>query len=158
MPESNGPPEGQAAGAAAPTVPEQTSGPSGGPGPESPPPGPSTITGPPGPSGAPTGTGDEAYPAWAASLSNLVIGGVGSLKAKATVKVLIVLRFVMYGLVILVASMTAVVLLTIGVVRMWDAYLPISPVGRRVWLGYVVFGGLLFVVGGWLLRKKRQPK
>ena len=50
-----------------------------------------------------------------------------------------------------VALLVALVLGVIGLVRMWDAYVPLSPEGRRVWLGYVVVGGLLFVAGAVLL-------
>jgi hypothetical protein len=41
---------------------------------------------------------------------------------------------------------------------MWDAYVPLSPEGRRVWLGYVVVGGLLFVAGAVLLARRRTGK
>ena len=42
-------------------------------------------------------------------------------------------------------------LLIISLVRIWDVYVPIEPLGRRVWLGYVTFGGLFFIAGAVLL-------
>jgi hypothetical protein len=69
-----------------------------------------------------------------------------------------VLRVVVYGLVVAVALLVALVLGVIGLVRMWDAYVPLSPEGRRVWLGYVVVGGLLFVAGAVLLARRRTGK
>lgn len=97
-----------------------------------------------------------APPAWAGTLSNLVISTVGTVKSKATVRVVSILRLVVYGVVILAALVTAGLLLLIGVVRIWDVYVPLQPLGRRVWLGYVVFGGALFLTGLWLLAGSRK--
>ena len=96
--------------------------------------------------------------AWADDLSDYVVDGVGWLKARTTVPVMTVLRVLVYGLVVAVALLTAAVLGVIGLVRMWDAYVPLSPEGRRVWLGYVVLGGLLFAAGGVLLARRRTDK
>ena len=95
-------------------------------------------------------------PAWAATISDLVISTVDSVKGKATVRVVTALRLVVYGVVILAGVLTALVLLVIGLERLWDAYLPISPLGRRVWLGYVVLGAALSAVGIWLLAASRR--
>jgi len=96
--------------------------------------------------------------AWADELSDYVVEGVGWLKARTTVPVMTVLRALVYGLVVAVALLVAMVLGVIGLVRMWDAYVPLSPEGRRVWLGYVVLGGLLFAVGVVLLAWRRTDK
>jgi hypothetical protein len=96
--------------------------------------------------------------AWAGELSDYVVDGVGWLKARTTVPVMTVLRVLVYGLVVAVALLVAFVLGVIGLVRMWDAYVPLSPEGRRVWLGYVVLGALLFVAGVVLLARRRTDK
>ena len=96
--------------------------------------------------------------AWAGELSDYVVEGVGWLKARTTVPVMTVLRVLVYGLVVVVALVVAIVLGVIGLVRMWDAYVPLSPEGRRVWLGYVVLGGLLFAAGAVLLARRRTDK
>ncbi|MGD0808448.1 MAG: hypothetical protein ABSA91_01865 [Acidimicrobiales bacterium] len=110
-----------------------------------------------GPSGPPSAPGPQVK-AWADELSDYVVEGVGWLKARTTVPVMTVLRVVVYGLVVAVALLVALVLGVIGLVRMWDAYVPLSPEGRRVWLGYVVVGGLLFVAGAVLLARRRTGK
>ncbi len=92
---------------------------------------------------------------WADQLSGYVIEGVAWLKARTTVRVLTVLRALVYGLIILVAVIAAMVFLVIALTRIWDAYVPIEPLGRRVWLGYVVVGGLFFIGGIALLLWKR---
>jgi hypothetical protein len=65
-----------------------------------------------------------------------------------------VLRAVVYGLVVVVALVTALVLLILGLVRLWDVYLPLSPLGRRVWLGYVVLGAAVSLAGVALLARR----
>lgn len=97
----------------------------------------------------------QAGAPWATSLSDLVINAVDRVKAKGTLRALTLLRLVVYGVVILATLVTALVLGLIGVVRIWDVYVPLSPVGRRVWLGYVVLGGALFLAGAWLLTSSR---
>lgn len=114
-----------------------------------------------GPQDGPNGprSGPPAAPAaapWAETLSNLVIGTVERVKGQATDRVVILLRFIIYGLVILAGSVTALILLLIGAVRMWDVYVPLEPLGRRVWLGYIFFGGLFFLVGAWILSSGRK--
>lgn len=96
--------------------------------------------------------------AWAAELTDRVVEGVARVRARTTVPVLTVLRVVVYGVVVVVAVLTALLLIILGLVRMWDVYLPLDPVGRRVWLGYVVLGAALSLAGGFLLlRKKAGP-
>jgi len=96
--------------------------------------------------------------AWAGELSGRVIDGVGWLKARTTVPVVKILRALVYGLIVVVAAVTALVLAVLGLIRMWDVYVPLHPVGRRVWLGYVVLGALLFLVGGALLARRTSAK
>jgi hypothetical protein len=96
--------------------------------------------------------------AWAGELSDYVVDGVGWLKARTTVPAMTVLRVLVYGLVVAVALLVAFVLGVIGLVRMWDAYVPLSPEGRRVWLAYVVLGGLLFAGGVLLLARRHTDK
>lgn len=107
---------------------------------------------------APRGGSAQATPPWSATLSNLVIDTVATVRSKATVKVVTGLRLVVYGVVILAALVTAGLLFLVGLVRIWDAYVPLAPVGRRVWLGYVVFGGVMFLAGGWLLAGSRKSR
>lgn len=86
--------------------------------------------------------------------SEHIIDLVGKVKARTTLKVVMLLRIVVYGLVVAIALFTALVLAVLGLVRIWDAYLPLDPVGRRVWLGYVVLGAFLFLGGAALLGRR----
>jgi hypothetical protein len=88
---------------------------------------------------------------WADQLADYVVQGVGWLKARTTTRAQTALRAIVYGVVVVVAVVAAFVLLVITLVRIWDAYVPIEPLGRRVWLGYVTVGGLFFIVGVFLL-------
>jgi len=93
---------------------------------------------------------------WAEELTERVVDGVGWVKSHSTLPIVKVLRALVYGLVVIIAVVTAGVLGFIGVVRIWDAYVPVHPLGRRVWLGYVVIGGLMFL-GGVALLARRNP-
>jgi hypothetical protein len=92
--------------------------------------------------------------AWAGELSARVVDGVGWVKARTTVPVVRILRALVYGLIVAVAAVTALVLGILGLVRLWDVYVPVHPLGRRVWLGYVVLGGALVLAGVFLLTRR----
>jgi hypothetical protein len=94
--------------------------------------------------------------AWADELSSYVIDGVAWLRAMTTVRALTALRALVYGIVVIVALVAALLFITISLVRIWDVYVPIEPLGRRIWLGYVVFGGLYFIAGLFLVTWKRS--
>jgi hypothetical protein len=111
------------------------------------------------PAGRPTVPGEATAGlhagAWASELSERVIDGVARLKARTTLPVVRVLRGLIYGLAAIVALFTAFVLVVVGVVRIWDAYVPVGPLTRRVWLGYLVLGGAIFLAGGVLVSRRR---
>jgi len=117
---------------------------------------------PEGPSGA-RQQAESAGPAFepsalAGRFSDTVLDAVAWVRARTTLRVLSALRALVYGAVAVAALLTAVALGLIGVVRMWDVYLPLQPVGRRVWLGYVVLGGALFLAGALLLARRTKRK
>lgn len=105
-----------------------------------------------GPGGA---AGVPQLTAWATELSDRVVQSVDRVKARTTLPVVTVLRAIVYALVVLAAVTTALVLGVLGTVRIWDVYVPLGPLGRRVWLGYVVVGGALFLAGGALLARRK---
>ncbi len=83
--------------------------------------------------------------------SEHIIELVGKVKARTTLKVVTLLRVVVYGLVVVVALVTASRPRHPGRRANLGCLPPVAPVGRRVWLGYVVLGGLLFLGGAALL-------
>jgi hypothetical protein len=93
---------------------------------------------------------------WPDELTDRVVGAVGWLRARATVKLTRALGAVIYGLAALVGIIGAVFFLLVAVVRIWDAYVPINPAGRRAWLAYVVVGAPLFLSGAWLWSRGRE--
>ena len=95
---------------------------------------------------------------WAGELSERVIDTVARVRSRTTVKVVTGLRLLVYGFAVIVSLVTAAVLATLGVVRIWDAYVPVHPLGRRVWLGYVVIGGALFLVGALVMSRRRASR
>lgn len=102
--------------------------------------------------------GSPSPSAFAVEVSDRLVDAVAWAKARATVRLVVGLRAVVYGVVILVALGTAAVLATVGLVRVWDAYVPVYPIGTRVWLGYVVFGAVFFTPGLWLLGRRRGAR
>jgi hypothetical protein len=107
-------------------------------------------------SGAPIGASAGGPAAdWATEVTERVISGVDKLKGRTTRPVVTALRAIVYGIVVLVALLAALIFAVIGVVRIWDAYLPLSPLGRRVWIGYVAIGAVLFLSGAVLLARRR---
>jgi hypothetical protein len=50
-------------------------------------------------------------------------------------------------------AITMLLLLTIGFVRLLDAYLP-----QGVWLAYFLVGSVLMLFGLWLWRKRHKPQ
>ena len=92
---------------------------------------------------------------WADELADYVIEGVGWLQARTTTRAQTVLRAIVYGVVVVVAVVAAFVLLVISLVRIWDAYVPIEPLGRRV--GWVCnSGGPLLHCRGFPIALERQ--
>jgi hypothetical protein len=96
-------------------------------------------------------TGKTQLDLWADQLADYVVQGVAWLKARTTTRAQTALRAIVYGVVILISVIAAFVLIVISLVRIWNVYVPIEPLGRRVWLGYVTIGGLFFIVGAFLL-------
>ena len=78
---------------------------------------------------------------WSAQQADRIVGWVDTLKSYSTDKVVLALRAVVFGLVVLVLALSAIVLLTIAMVRMADAYLPIGAgVGDATWAAHLFVG------------------
>ena len=75
---------------------------------------------------------------------------VGSIRDKTTVPAETVARGLVYGILIGVMGVAALVLLTVGLVRLLDNWL-------RIWAIYGILGGLFTLLGLFLWRKRRPP-
>ena len=89
---------------------------------------------------------------WSAQAADTIESVVGSIRDKTTVPLTTVARGIVYGLVAGVVGGIALLLLAIGLIRVFDVYIP-----GNVWTVYAVIGGL-FTVGGLFFWSRRKPK
>lgn len=96
---------------------------------------------------------DEDLPA---QLAGTIEQVVGTVRDKTTRPALTIARAIVYGSFAAILSITAVVLLIIGGVRLLDNYLPSAVFGdEHTWAAYM-FLGLAFVIAGALLWRRRK--
>lgn len=88
---------------------------------------------------------------WAKQLVDTLDGVVESIRSKTSDPLVKVAKAVVFGVMAAGLGLMALLLLTIGAVRLLDAYLPTG-----VWSAYLVIG-LLFSVIGVVLWRKRRP-
>ena len=101
-------------------------------------------------------TEQHVEPDWAAKQTDRVIDLVDKVKAQTTDRAVVVLRVIVFGLVIAVLAVAAVVLVLVAGVRMADAYLPIGAgVGDATWAAHGFIGLILSTlgVGAWMSRR-----
>jgi hypothetical protein len=86
---------------------------------------------------------------WADQAADTVVKVVDAVREKTTGPVLTAARAIVYGLIGVFAGLVALILLTIGLTRMLDVYLP-----GEVWSADLLLG-LLFTGGGLLVWRRR---
>ena len=89
---------------------------------------------------------------WAAQVVDTLENVVKAVKSKTTDPALNLVRTVVYALMGVGLALATLLLLTIGSVRVLDAYLP-----QGVWLAYLILGGI-FLVAGLFVWSKRTAK
>ncbi len=89
-------------------------------------------------------------PDWPQRATNTLVSKVDEVRVKTSGPAISVARMVVYGITALPLLVMAIVLLVIGLVRVLDIALD------RVWLAYLILGGV-FTLGGLILWAKR-PK
>ena len=102
-------------------------------------------------------TEQHTEPDWAVKQTDRVIDLVDKAKGLTTDKAVLVLRALVFGLVIIVLGLAALIMTVTIAVRMADAYLPIGAgVGDATWAAHLFVGGLLSIlgIGAWLSRRK----
>jgi vacuolar-type H+-ATPase subunit I/STV1 len=93
----------------------------------------------------------SSEPDWVTSAVDTVERYVGMVRDNATSKVVTIMRGLVFGVVIVVMAMMALVLFVVMAVRLLNSYLP-----QRVWLSYFIIGGLFLLAGSWCW-SRRHP-
>lgn len=104
----------------------------------------------PTPSGPPA-----AQESWPEEVAGRIESVVSSIRSKTTVPATLAARGLVYGLVAGVLGGALLLLLVIGLVRLLDLYLPLHPVGRRVWVVDAGASAIFLLLGAFLWRKRR---
>jgi hypothetical protein len=94
---------------------------------------------------------------WPAQVAQRIDSAVGRVRDKTTVPALTAARVVVYGVLAAALGATLLVLLVIGVIRLADVYIPLHPIGRRVWI-IDAGASAIFLALGMLLWRKRRPR
>lgn len=100
-------------------------------------------------------------PNWAAQLADLVEKYVGIVRTTATDRVVKVVRGIVFGLVIGVAAISAVVLGVILVTKLLQRIVNIGgwiDTDSSVWVSYLVGATLFAVIGVVCMRLRRSPQ
>lgn len=101
-------------------------------------------------------TEQHAEQDWQANATDWIIDKVDLVKRMATDNAVLVLRALVFGLVILVLGIAALIIFVTISVRMADAYLPIgNGVGDATWAAHLFVGGLFSIlgIGAWLSQR-----
>lgn len=97
-------------------------------------------------------------PNWAADVADKVESLVGSVRDKTTTPVLKGARFIVYGFLAALLGLTLLALVLIAATRGLQALLDLFlSWPRAVYISYLAVGGILSLVGLFLLRKRHAP-
>ena len=92
---------------------------------------------------------------WPAQAADTVVRIVDQVKTKTTDNVVLLVRALVYGFVIAVLGLAILVMVTVALLRVTDAYLPIGDgVGSATWAAHGLLGLLLSILGlgAWISR------
>ena len=96
----------------------------------------------------------DSTPDWPQQATETIVGLVDNVKHKTTQPATKAVRAIVYGIVILILGVPAVIMLLIGIVHLFSQ--AVSSVGLGVWLVYLVLGAILTVAGLILWRKRDE--
>jgi hypothetical protein len=92
---------------------------------------------------------------WAAQAADTIERAVGNVRDRTTGPAVTVARAVVYGTFAVLVGLAALVLATIGAVRLIDNYLPDAVFGEEhMWAAFLIIG-LVFVIAGVVLWVRR---
>lgn len=94
---------------------------------------------------------------WPAEVAERIETVVGAVRNKTTVPAILAAEGVVYGVMLAVLGAAMFTLFIVALIRLVDVYLPVDPVGRRVWIVDAGASAILLILGTFLWRK-RHPK
>ena len=94
----------------------------------------------------------DSTPDWPQQATETIVGLVDNVKHKTTQPATKAVRAIVYGIVIVILGVPAVIMLLIGIVHLLSQIS--SAIGLGVWLVYLLLG-LIFTIAGWVLWRKR---
>ncbi len=92
---------------------------------------------------------------WPAQAAERIEGLVGTVRDKTTGPVMTAARWAVYGTLMLIVGIAAIILLTTMVLRFLQSYLPFDD--ANVWVSYLILGAITTIGGLVLLGKAKQP-
>ena len=96
-------------------------------------------------------------PNWAPDLADTVERVVGTVRQKTTDNVVKAARIIVFGLLIAILGLTAVILLVITFTRGFQVLLDFAVTPpRAVYLSYFIVGGICCLLGALLMRRRRS--
>ena len=98
----------------------------------------------------PAGSGPLLPSNWPAHAADKVEQVVSAVRDKTTGPALVAVRGLVYGLLAAILGITALVLVSIALVRLLDVYIP-----GNTWKAHVIVGGVFTLSGMFLWRKRR---
>ena len=94
---------------------------------------------------------------WPAQAADTIEKAVQGVRDKTTGPAITAARWFVAGVFLLIMATTALILVSIVLVRLLDVYLPDAVFGEsHVWAAYLILGAPLFVLGMWLLSKRHS--
>lgn len=94
---------------------------------------------------------------WPAEVAARIESVVGTVRDKTTVPAILAAEGIVYGVMLAVLGAAMFILFVVALVRLVDVYLPVDPVGRRVWIVDAGASAILLALGTFLWGKRR-PK
>lgn len=94
----------------------------------------------------------DSTPDWPQQATEAIVEFVDNVKYKTTNPATKAVRGIVYGIVIVILGVPAIIMLLVGIVHLLNQ--AALSVGLGVWLVYLVLG-LIFTIAGWVLWRKR---